>query len=67
MIGCTWGIKLKAMSLIHTSEKRSRPNYMVGNVRIIAFCGRHQSCKPCAQNQNMMAKRSAEYTKGIPT
>lgn len=67
MTGCTWGIKLKAMSLIHISGKRSRPNYKVGNVRIIAFCGRHQNCKPSAQNKNMTAKRSAEYTKGIPT
>ena len=41
MTGCTWGIKLKAMSVIHISGKRSRPNYKVGNVRIIAFCGRH--------------------------
>ena len=67
MTGCIWVIKFKAMSLIHTNGKRSRPNFKVGNVRIIAFCGTHKNCKPSAQNKNMTAKRSAEYTKGIPT
>ena len=43
MTGCTWGIKVKAMSLIHTSGKRSRPNFKVGYVRIITFCGTHKN------------------------
>ena len=65
MTGCTWAIKLKAMSRIYTNGKRSRSNYK-GSVRIISFCGRHKNCYPSAQNKNMTAKRSAEYTKGIP-
>ena len=53
MTGCTWGIKLKAMSLIHTRGKRSRPNFKVGNMRIpvIAFCGRYKNCNPSTQNK----------------
>ncbi len=43
MTGCTWEI--------HIRGKRSRPNYKVGNVRIIVFCGRYKNCNPSAQNK----------------
>ena len=70
-VGCTFGLKLKAMEQTSPKEtvknKRRRGNFKTGPVQIKSFNYSHSNgCNPCPEQYHFCCSRAGKYQSQIP-